>query len=163
MDQSSKKRIGQLIKEGRATKGYTQQELSELTGISLRSIQRIENKEVLPRSYTMRLLADQLGITGSLVTASTVSPEIAAPKTASASSALASPAPLPSLNPTVRSPRLNKTQKIILSIGTGVLLILGASAFIVQSRKFPETEFESLLLWMSIAAFYLFVLFRLWK
>ena len=58
MYQLTKKDIANLIKEGRAIQGYTQQELSELTGISLRSIQRIENEEVLPRSCEW---ADPLG------------------------------------------------------------------------------------------------------
>src|SRR4051812_41458863 len=66
MYQLSKKDLASLIKEGRAIKGYTQQQLSERTGISLRSIQRIENEEVLPRSYTISVLVGELDVSGKL-------------------------------------------------------------------------------------------------
>ena len=45
MDQSNENYIAVRIKEGRLSKGYTQQELSDLAGISIRSVQRIENGE----------------------------------------------------------------------------------------------------------------------
>ena len=44
----------------RKKKNLTQQELSELSGISLRTIQRIEKGEVEPRSFTIRKLQDVL-------------------------------------------------------------------------------------------------------
>ncbi len=44
----------------RKKKNLTQQELSELSGISLRTIQRIEKGEVEPRSFTIRKLQDIL-------------------------------------------------------------------------------------------------------
>ncbi len=49
--------IAALVKEGRMAKGYTQKELSELSKISIRSIQRIENGDILPRNYTLKTLA----------------------------------------------------------------------------------------------------------
>jgi transcriptional regulator with XRE-family HTH domain len=164
MYQLTKKDIACLIKEGRVIQGYTQQKLSELTGISLRSIQRIENEEVLPRSYTIRVLATQLGVLSKLtqqesrtpVQDITKEPEI--------------PIPPVNIEPSLkvnsssfRPKRLNKPRRIILSIGIGVLLILGTAAFIAQSAKFPETPFECLLLWMGIAGAYMITLLMLWK
>jgi transcriptional regulator with XRE-family HTH domain len=154
MYQLTKKDIANLIKEGRAIQGYTQQELSELTGISLRSIQRIENEEVLPRSYTIRVLAGQLGILSKLTQQE---PPAANTPVQDITKEFAIP------EPSFRPKRLNKPRRIILSIGIGVLLILGTTAFIAQSAKFPETHFECLLLWMGIASAYMMALLMLWK
>ena len=41
-------KIGEHIKEIRISKGVTQTELSEKSGIAVRTIQRIENSEVTP-------------------------------------------------------------------------------------------------------------------
>ena len=49
--------IASIVKEGRLAKGYTQKEVSDLTGISLRSIQRIENGEVEARTYSLKALS----------------------------------------------------------------------------------------------------------
>lgn len=54
--------IGQKIKELRLLKGLTQEELAERTNLSVRTIQRIESGEVDPRSYTLSLLAEALGV-----------------------------------------------------------------------------------------------------
>ena len=54
--------IGQTIREARLRKGMTQEELSEKTDISIRTIQRIENGEVDPRSYTLMSIAKVLEI-----------------------------------------------------------------------------------------------------
>lgn len=54
--------IGQRIRELRIQKGITQEELSAATGISVRSVQRIENDEVSPRPYTVRELARVLEV-----------------------------------------------------------------------------------------------------
>ena len=45
------------IKTLRLAKGLTQQELSDLSGISLRTIQRIENGEVKPSLYSLKKLS----------------------------------------------------------------------------------------------------------
>jgi transcriptional regulator with XRE-family HTH domain len=47
MEKKRKEMIATLVKEGRLSKGYTQKELSELSNISIRSIQRIENGEII--------------------------------------------------------------------------------------------------------------------
>ncbi|MBT1710738.1 helix-turn-helix domain-containing protein [Fulvivirgaceae bacterium PWU5] len=62
MNQYTKKQLADAVRTARSQKGYTQQELSDRTGLSLRSIQRIEKEEALPRAYTLRILAAHLGI-----------------------------------------------------------------------------------------------------
>jgi transcriptional regulator with XRE-family HTH domain len=54
--------IGNKIKELRIQKGLTQEELAEKTGLSTRTIQRIENGEVDPRIYTLSSIAEALDI-----------------------------------------------------------------------------------------------------
>ncbi|HEY4150859.1 MAG TPA: helix-turn-helix domain-containing protein [Chitinophagaceae bacterium] len=144
MKQPSKETIARLVREARIAKGYTQQELSDKAQISLRSVQRIENAEVAPRMYTLKILAEQLGFSWSAEEA----PADALP-----------PGPLSS--PARR--RLNRAQKIILTIGIGVLLILLGGAFLAQSPRFPETTFESLLFWSGVAFAYGVIAFRIWK
>lgn len=53
---------GQRIRERRTQIGLTQSELSEKTGIALRTIQRIENNEVNPSIHSKRVLREVLGI-----------------------------------------------------------------------------------------------------
>ncbi|MCK4662417.1 MAG: helix-turn-helix domain-containing protein [Bacteroidales bacterium] len=53
---------GQLIKELRLKKGITQEELAEKTELSVRTIQRIENGEVDPRSFTLQAIASALDV-----------------------------------------------------------------------------------------------------
>jgi len=55
-------KTGQLIREIRLKKGMTQEELSARTGISSRTIQRIENGKVNPRSFTIQTIADALEV-----------------------------------------------------------------------------------------------------
>ena len=47
-------RLGTKIKELRKKKGLTQIELSEKTGLTERTIQRIENHEVEPSKYALK-------------------------------------------------------------------------------------------------------------
>ena len=51
------KELAQKIKVLRIRKGYSQEELSEKTGLSLRTIQRIENGETDPRGDSLKRLA----------------------------------------------------------------------------------------------------------
>jgi len=46
--------LSKRIKELRIKKGLTQTDLSEKSGISLRTIQRIENNEVSPSIYSLK-------------------------------------------------------------------------------------------------------------
>jgi len=144
MNQRAKKGLGDTIKVARAAKGYTQQQLSDLTGISLRSIQRIEKEEVLPRSYTLQILAAQLGIESVAADVQPARPEVIHEDQ--------------SLTIGLNGPR-----KIILSVGAGIVLLLGGMAFLIQAPTFPETAFEALLFWMGIVTAYTIVLFRLWR
>lgn len=52
-----------MIKEKRKSKKYTQQEMSELLGISLRQYVRIDNEEDLPRRDVLRNLIVELDLT----------------------------------------------------------------------------------------------------
>lgn len=54
--------IGIVIKETRKQKGLTQQDLSDLTNISVRTIQRIENDKVKLSSYSLINLSKILEI-----------------------------------------------------------------------------------------------------
>ena len=139
MESPDKQRIAALVKSGRATKGYTQQELADLTRISLRSVQRIENGEVLPRLYTLRLLEQHLGVT--------LAREIEAPT----SEANTKPA------------NSTKPKKVILTISVGLILLLLTGAYLAQSRRFPETDFERFLLWGGVLIVYTGILLRIWK
>ena len=49
--------LAQKIKALRNRKGFSQEELSTKTGLSLRTIQRIENGETEPRGYSLKQLA----------------------------------------------------------------------------------------------------------
>jgi len=50
------------IKELRARRGFSQEELSERTGLSLRTIQRIENGETEPRGDSLKRLAQAFDV-----------------------------------------------------------------------------------------------------
>lgn len=52
--------FGARLKETRASLKYSQKELSEQTGLTLRTIQRIENNEVKPSLYSLRLIEEVL-------------------------------------------------------------------------------------------------------
>jgi len=138
MTRYSKQDIARLVKDGRIAKGYTQQELSDLTRISLRSVQRIENGEVLPRLYTLKILAGQLGF--------------------SLDDAVEKESEMP-----VKKTTLKKPRKIILSIGSLLLIILLTGAYVSQSAHFPETTFERFLLYAGVLTIYGLALLRIWK
>jgi len=52
--------LGNKVLEIRNSKGLTQKELSELCNVDIRTIQRIETGDVLPRWSTIRILAAAL-------------------------------------------------------------------------------------------------------
>lgn len=56
------KQLGLKIQELRKEKGMTQEDLAEKTGLSTRTIQRIESGEVDPRSFTLNQIAEALGV-----------------------------------------------------------------------------------------------------
>ena len=53
-------KLGTKIKELRKKKGLTQRDLSEKSGLSLRTIQRIENDENKPSVYSLRKIGEVL-------------------------------------------------------------------------------------------------------
>lgn len=64
--------IGVKIKELRVLKGLTQEELAKQTGLSVRTIQRIESGEVDPRTYTLTALAEALEVDLEILTSSKI-------------------------------------------------------------------------------------------
>lgn len=56
-----KKQLGEKLKELRIKKGISQEELAELAGVSLRTVQRFENSETKPRGDTIRRLFQIFG------------------------------------------------------------------------------------------------------
>ncbi|HBL75678.1 MAG TPA: DNA-binding protein [Prolixibacteraceae bacterium] len=56
------KELAKRIKELRNRKGFSQEELSENSGLSLRTIQRIENGETEPRGDSLKRLAMTFGV-----------------------------------------------------------------------------------------------------
>lgn len=56
------KELARRIKILRSRKGFSQEELSERTGLSLRTIQRIENGETEPRGDSLKRLATAFGV-----------------------------------------------------------------------------------------------------
>src|SRR6478609_9203953 len=65
------KNIGTVIKEIRLRSGFSQVDLADISGLSLRSIQRIENNNTIPRGDSLKRIAGALNVnieelTGSL-------------------------------------------------------------------------------------------------
>lgn len=54
--------LNQTLIAARKQKGLTQEELAEQTGITVRTIQRIESGESVPRSYTLKTIAAALDL-----------------------------------------------------------------------------------------------------
>lgn len=52
--------ISRKIAKARKLKGFTQEELADKTNVTVRTIQRIENGESLPRAYTLKSIATAL-------------------------------------------------------------------------------------------------------
>lgn len=54
--------IGEQVKNLRISKGYAQEELANLSGLSIRTIQRIEKGETIPRGHTLHQLGEVLEV-----------------------------------------------------------------------------------------------------
>ena len=52
--------LGETLKELRTSMNCSQKELSEQTGLTLRTIQRIENNEVKPSLYSLKVIGEAL-------------------------------------------------------------------------------------------------------
>ena len=55
-------KFGQRIKEARAAKGWTQDDLADKAGVNVRGLQNYEQGKALPNLYTAVLIADTLGV-----------------------------------------------------------------------------------------------------
>ncbi len=127
--------LASLVKESRIAKGFTQKDLSELTNISTRSIQRIENGELTPRLYTIKTLSVALGFSLEEIESETLAQESA----------------------------ITTVQKRILSVGSIIVILSLAWAFIAQSSRFPETHFETFLFLAGLTLIITAVLLLIWK
>ena len=54
--------LGETISDLRKRKGISQELLAEISGVSLRTIQRIERDVTNPRPYTSKILAKALDV-----------------------------------------------------------------------------------------------------
>ena len=52
--------FGERLKELRTRSNFSQKELSEITGLTVRTIQRIENNDVKPSLHSLKLLGEAL-------------------------------------------------------------------------------------------------------
>lgn len=147
MENTGKDKIGKMIKGARLRKGYSQQQLADLAQLNLRSVQRIENAEVLPRDYSLNLLARHLDLDMEVMEQLKKNDE-AAVLTATTGQTQYS---------------IRKSRRIIFSITLGFLTVLLTAAFLSQSRAFPETSFELFLFLALIVAIYGFILWVIWK
>ena len=130
---ANKEELASLVKSRRKEKGYTQSKLAELTGLSLRSIQRIEKAEVFPRDYSLNVIMKVLDI------------------------------PSSSLESEDSKSYGALSKMIILSVSSGLLIFLLSMAFISQSRTFPETSFENYLFWSVVVILISFLQWLVWN
>lgn len=137
-----KSKIGESIKLQRIAKGWTQSQLSERSGIGLRSIQRIENGEVNARSYTLAKLQEQLDIRFDETHTIAINQTTDFAK---------------------RSFTNWRTSKIALSYVTGFIIAIISGSFLVNSATFPETHFELFVFLCSLAIVYSILLLYIWR
>lgn len=154
MEHHDKEKTARRVEQGRVGMGYTQKELSEIAGISLRSVQRIENAEVMPRMYTLKQLSGHLDFTPELWQDN--EPELKGMP-------VQETGPWSSLIKVPSSRHLNYGQKIIITLGIGTVLALLLMAFLAQSSDFPETDFELLLLIAGVVCCYITSLLSIWR
>lgn len=138
------------LREGRLSKGLTQKELSERSNISIRSIQRIENGEIIPRSYTLKTLAGILELSFEEFMKSARKQNITIDEH-------------DDVETKPSSSSLNHPQRIILSIGIGLVITFLAWAFASQAENFPETTFELLVFVATVLTLITSALFFLWR
>lgn len=131
------------LRDGRLTKGLTQKELSERSHISMRSIQRIENGELVPRSHTLKTLAEILGLSFEDFMKSAREQEFSVPQSVPHT--------------------LTRPQRVVLSVGICLVILLLAWSYIAQAPNFPETTFELLIFLSTALALMTIVLFFLWR
>lgn len=139
------------LREGRLSKGLTQKELSERSNISIRSIQRIENGEIIPRSHTLKTLAGILELSFEEFMKSARKQNITIQENEDVETSSPS------------SSVLNGPQRIILSTGICMVTIFLAWAYTSQANNFPETTFELLVFTATVLTLITSALFFLWR
>lgn len=135
-------KIGKSVKLQRLSKGWTQNHLSEISGIGLRSIQRIENGEVDARLYTLNILQEKLNFQFDETHLKDSSSQ---------------------LDYKEKKNRLSQFHKIVLSYTAGFTLMIVSGIFLTLSATFPETNFESFIFISSIITLFSFILFYIWR
>ncbi len=131
------------LRDGRLSKGLTQKELAERSHISMRSIQRIEKGELVPRSHTLKTLAEILELSFDDFMKAAREQEFSIPQAGSYT--------------------LTRPQRAVLSVGICLIILFLALAYVAQAPKFPETTFELLIFLSSVLALITVVLFMLWR
>ncbi|MFN7492097.1 MAG: helix-turn-helix domain-containing protein [Cyclobacteriaceae bacterium] len=143
MQKTLKEMTASWLRDGRLSKGLTQKELSEQSHISMRSIQRIENGELVPRSHTLKTLAKILELSFEDFMKSAREQEFT----------------IPQGDPQV----FTKPQRTVLSVGICLVILFLAWAYVAQAPNFPETTFE-LLVFVSVTLTLITgILFLLWR
>ena len=132
------------LREGRLSKGLTQKELAERSNISVRSIQRIENGELIPRSYTLKTLAGFLELSFEEFMANARRQHV-------------------EIGDQDIEVSTNRPQRIILSIGLSLVILLLGFAYVVQAPEFPETTFELLLFLAGSLGVLTLALYFVWR
>ena len=67
--------IAEHILAARRAKGWSQEELSQQSGLSLRTIQRVERREGQPRLHSLRVLAETLALDLAMLTGEEIMPD----------------------------------------------------------------------------------------
>ncbi len=77
----NKQTTSEQIRTLRKNKGLSQEALAEMAGINLRTLQRIEAGDTIPRGETLRLLAQALGVDVEMFSADAFAAPVAIPPT----------------------------------------------------------------------------------
>ncbi len=129
--------IAKIVRNKRIELKYTQQELADLSKLSLRSIQRIEKGEVVPRMHSLKALSECLNFS------------------------------LDFLDSEETIPQTNQNfywvRKLIISFVIISITLLLSAAFIAQSANFPETDFEFYIYYTVVFGILGITLLLLWK
>ena len=128
--------IAKIVKEQRIQLNYTQKDLADISNISLRSIQRIEKGEVTPRISTLKILSKFLNFTLD---------------------------DLDNNHLNGSKKRVTFFREVTISILLICIILLIATAYIAQSKTFPETDFELLMYYSVVNVLLGVILIKLWK
>lgn len=75
----NKQTTSEQIRTLRKSKGLSQESLAEMAGINLRTLQRIEAGDTIPRGETLRLLAQALGVDVEMFSANALAASVGIP------------------------------------------------------------------------------------